>query len=560
MSAHTQFTGHGSRTAGTQTRPPAAAGVWPDRGDLEPGRRALTEQRIALTILGIGLLAIYGPLAAGTLLDCWRDENYSHGVLVPLVVLWLVLQRRRDVIDVSRRAARRLQAVAWALLVAGVCAFVIGSAAAELFTQRMSGVLVITGLAGVLGGPQRLRRYGPALALLACAVPLPYVVYYAISFPMQLLSARLAAGTLGLLQLDVARSGNIFEVNGHALEVVGACSGIRSMMALCTVALVAAVTMRLGVLRGAVLSFASLPVALCGNILRLATTALLVLWIGERATRGTLHESVGMVTFIVSVVLLAGILKLLRRGRRSVSVQGSERFRFPRPHWGTLRAWFFAVRLVSARNAWIAVALVAVSGAYGVWLRAHAAEPGVAPQLERLPLEFAGFAGEDIPLDDRVLDKLQPESFVFRNYERADMSPIGLYVAYYRDPREGAQIHSPLHCYPGAGWKVVDSDPLEVRDLEGRPTRMQRLLVRKGDRVDVVVYWYDTRTGRMTSDFDLKLNLVRTALLHAPRDAAFVRWSTPLAPGEDPESATTRLLAVVAHAYADLEATLPFGG
>ena len=99
-----------------------------------------------------------------------------------------------------------------------------------------------------------------------------------------------------------------------------------------------------------------------------------------------------------------------------------------------------------------------------------------------------------------------------------------------------------------------------MRDFKERTTEMRRLLVERDGRRDVVVYWYDTRTGRLTSDLQLKMNLVRTALLHQPQDAAFVRWSTPIAEGESLEQATTRLLFGVARAYPGLEALLPFGG
>ena len=555
---------HVTRRVASRRRPTAAAGVWPDGSDTDGSARALLGHRLVLALLAAGLLVLYGPIAAGTLSDCWNDENYSHGVLVPVVVLALVLQRRRDIVLLPPRTARRVRGLAWALLAAGAAAFVVGCAGAESFTQRMSGVLVLVGLAGVLGGPWRLRRYGPPLALLACAVPLPYVIYYSISFPMQLLSARLASGALAIAGFDVVRTGNIFQINGHALEVVDACSGIRSMMALATVALVAAVGLRLGVRRGALLTAAALPVALFGNIVRLVVTALLVLVVGGRATRGALHEGVGMAAFLVSVALLGALVTLLRRraSARSATRPGrsgvgwSWRGLDPRRH----AAWIASLRVGSVRAAWIAVLVLAVAGTYGTWVRTNAAEPSGVPQLEKLPLEFAGLVGEDIPLDDRVLDKLRPASYVFRSYRGTSQPPVGLYVAYYLDPQEGAQVHSPLHCYPGAGWKVVDSEPLEVRDLRGRSTRMQRLVVRKGERDDVVVYWYDTRTGRMTNDFDLKFNLVRTALLHQPRDAAFVRWSTPIAADEDVQAATARLLATVAHAYPELESALPFGG
>jgi EpsI family protein len=133
-----------------------------------------------------------------------------------------------------------------------------------------------------------------------------------------------------------------------------------------------------------------------------------------------------------------------------------------------------------------------------------------------------------VPLDDRVLDKLSPESYVFRTYEDAAAGgDIGLYVAYYRDPREGAQIPLAAALLSRRRWRILDSRPLQVRDPAGQPTRMQRLVVEKHGRRDVVVYWYDTRTGRLTNDFELKLNLMRTALMHRPQDAAFVRWSSP---------------------------------
>jgi exosortase len=149
---------------------------------------------------------------------------------VPLVIAALLWSRHHDLHRLTQRAALRLAIVAQLCFVAGIAAFLVGGAASESFTLRVSGILILVGLCGILGGPSRLRRYGPALALACCAVPLPYVVFYKISFPLQLLSAQLAAGCLHALGLEVSRSGNIFEVGGQALEVVGACSGIRSMM------------------------------------------------------------------------------------------------------------------------------------------------------------------------------------------------------------------------------------------------------------------------------------------------------------------------------------------
>jgi EpsI family protein len=327
--------------------------------------------------------------------------------------------------------------------------------------------------------------------------------------------------------------------------------------ALSTLGVVVAVALRFGFWRGALLVFAALPAAMLGNLLRLVVTALLVTQIGPRATSVWLHETVGFAGFAASVALLAALVALLGgRGAASGTPPEDRRAAYA----GRALAWLRTLRIVSPRSAWIALALLVLAGGYGTFLRTHAAEPRETPDLTGLPMAFGDWTGSDIGLDDRVLDKLNPESYVFRNYANAAGASLGLYVAYYRDPREGAQIHSPMHCYPGAGWRILESAPLPVRDLGGRVTRMQRLLVEKHGRTDVVLYWYDTRTGRLTSDLDLKFNLMRTALLHRPQDAAFVALVDAARPGEDVDTATARLLGAVADTYPALEAALPFGG
>ena len=554
--AHDLLTPHHPAPSDARSRAAlGSAGVWPDGpgSDGDASSVLLRMARIPVALLTALFAAVYGPAAVQTLIDCWRDSNYSHGVLMPIVVVLLARSRRHDVRLLAPSAAQNDVRRAWLCFVAGCGGFVLGTAASESFAMRTSGVLVATGLCGVLGGSRGWRRYAPAVALLVCAIPLPYVIYYRISVPLQLLSARLAVGTLTALGLDVTRSGNVFEVGGHALEVVGACSGIRSIMALTTLACVGAVWLRLRPIRGAALVLAAPFLAMFGNVLRLVVTALLVLRFGVGAAEGAVHESVGVVSFAASLALLAVLMNLARRGDPApLDVPKAGR------HHTNWRGWLGTVRAVSARGAWVAVAMFAAVGVYGFVLRAHAVEPSGNAHLESVPLQFAGYAGEDLPIDDRVLNQVQPDAFLFRNYVNDAASSIGLYLGYYVNPREGAQVHSPMHCYPGGGWDILASAPLAALDPAGKPTRFQRLVVRKDGRTDVVVFWYETRTGRLTSDIGLKFNLMRTALLHAPQDVAFVRWSTPLDANESVEAGTARLLQVVATAWSDVEAALPF--
>jgi exosortase D (VPLPA-CTERM-specific) len=472
----------------------------------------------------------------------------------------LARRRHHDLVGLRERQARRLAAAAWLAFAAGVALLVLGTAAAEHWTSRISGVLVGIGLCGILGGPTRLRRYGPPLALLAFMVPLPYVLYYRMAFPLQLLSAQLASGALALLGLDVSRSGNLIDLDGHVLEVVRSCSGIRSIMALATLAATLVVAMRLRPWRGAALLLASAPAALAGNTLRLVTTALLVRRFGPGAAEGHVHDATGLAAFAVSLALLGLAARVLRRSEPPAAPSPGTVHRGPRFEVLRALAWFRTLRVVSLRAAWAALAVLAAAGAWAALLRIAPVPSGPMPRLEALPVDLPALRGRDIVLDDRVVERVQPDSWLFRSYAAAAGPDLALYVGYYRDPREGAQIHSPMHCYPGSGWKIERSEPIQVRDLNGRVSEMRRLLVEKQGRTDIVLFWYETRTRRLTTDLELKLELMRTALLRRPRDAAFVRWSTPMGAGETVEDATTRLLAATAQALPHLEGALPFGG
>ena len=508
--------------------------------------RTLPARIVPLALILSVFAVVYAPLLGTLLVDCWNDDNYSYALLVPLVAGTLAYRRRNDPVQLGPRSTTLLRVMAWGFLVGGGALFVVGAAAAEQFTTRFSGVLIGTGIVGIFAGPASLRRYAPPLLLLTCMIPWPYTFYYQATFPLQLFSARVASGSMDAMGFEVVRWGNIFEVNGHALEVVRACSGLRSMMTLGTLALALALFARLSWWRGVLLVLASAPLAMFGNSLRLILTSLLVVVFGPAAAEGLAHDSVGIVTFIVSTALLAGLLQLLRRG---LSEDEEPRATPPGPSR-------FAPRRLAA---WMAAVCVVGFGAYGGWLRVHSVEPTEPTQLSSFPRQLLGLGATDVPIEPRVMEQVGADDLVFRVYEDGK-NEVGLYIGYYRSQRQGAQIHSPQHCYPGAGWEVETSEPILVRRLDGDYDELRRLVVERDGRRDVVVYWYDTRTGRLSDDVELKLNLMRTALLRLPQDAAFVRWSTPIAEHESLDAATRRLLVVAAHALPHLQEVLPFEG
>jgi exosortase len=262
----------------------------------------------ALLVVALGLL--YRTVLPEWLEDLWIDPNYSHGLLVPCAAAWLVYERR------SRLAALAPHPAGSAVLIVlgGMVLMVAGTLAAELFTTRLSGLIVITGLIGFILGYRYVRTLALPLAFLLFMVPLPALVLNAIAFPLQLLASQMAVSILQGIGVPVLREGNVILLPNITLEVVEACSGLRSLVSLGALSvLLAALTLR-GTVPRLVLIASSLPIAVITNSVRVSVTGVLAYRFGAQLAEGFLHGFSGWVVFVIAFVLLGvegGALRLL---------------------------------------------------------------------------------------------------------------------------------------------------------------------------------------------------------------------------------------------------------
>lgn len=251
----------------------------------------------------VPLAALYGPVVADMARDWLSDPNWSHGPLIPLVAGWLVWQRRRELRALEARPS-------WwgmALLGAGAAMYLLGTAAAEWFTLRSSLVVAIAGLVLLFGGARWLRALWFPLGFLLLMVPLPYLIYDRIAFPLRLLASRLAAGALFVLGVPCVREGNVLRLPGADLQVVDACSGIRSLVALLSLALLLGYLELRGWPRRVALVLLAVPAALLANALRLVASGLLAYLVGPAAAQGLFHEAAGLAVFgLECAMVLAG--------------------------------------------------------------------------------------------------------------------------------------------------------------------------------------------------------------------------------------------------------------
>jgi exosortase len=253
------------------------------------------------------VLGLYAPVLWRLMRQWYDDPDYSHGFLVPLLSAYLIWQRRDKLALIARRPSN------WGLLVVlgALGLLFLGSLGAELFLTRVSIIFTICGLIAYFSGWRLLRAMAFPLAFLLFAIPIPALLYNEIVFPLQGIASRFATGFLEMLNLfPIMREGNVLIMPGMRLEVVEACSGIRSLMSLLALAAGYGYLAEKSVPVRWFLVLAMIPLAIISNGTRVMITALMTNYIGPKAAEGFMHEFSGWVIFVVATAMFLGLHSL----------------------------------------------------------------------------------------------------------------------------------------------------------------------------------------------------------------------------------------------------------
>jgi exosortase len=280
----------------------------------------------------VALLFAYATVLVKLGHDWWTDPNYSHGLLIPFVIgfiLWTTRDRLKQ--------ERQQPSLFWggAAVLCALLALWAGVAGAELYTQRLSLVLMIAGIVVYLWGFRQLRLVLVPLLLLFLTIPVPAIILNKIAFPLQILASRCAVWSMQLFSIPVLREGNVIELlprgsmETKKLEVVEACSGLRSLMTLITLSVVFAyITFppgsapkpgapisrwrkSFGLWRSLILVVAAVPIAIFTNALRVSGTGVLSHYYGTGVADGFFHSFSGWVIYIAAAVLLFAVAWLI---------------------------------------------------------------------------------------------------------------------------------------------------------------------------------------------------------------------------------------------------------
>jgi len=263
---------------------------------------------IQWSILGGLLTVLYWNVLSNWLLDLWNDPNYSHGLLIPFISLYYLKTK----ITTLRCAETRHSYSGIIVIIFAICLFILGYMAGELFSKRVSFIILLYGIILYLEGQEKTKvlRF-PILILLFC-VPLPYILYNSLAFPLKLVASQISVGLFKLLGMPVFREGNIISLSHTTLEVVDACSGIRSLMTLLTLSFLLAYFRHKHLWKRILIIIMATPIAVFANATRVTATGVLTRY-NPAWGEGFLHELTGWLVFVLSLVLLIGISFIIQK-------------------------------------------------------------------------------------------------------------------------------------------------------------------------------------------------------------------------------------------------------
>ena len=509
-------------------------------------------------ILVGAVLFLYAPVLVRLAQNWWTDENYSHGLLVPFLIAFIVYLEFDDLQKIVRRPHF---GGGICLISAAILMLLGGTLGAELFTQRISLVVFLGGIIIYFFGVRLLKCLVVPLLLLVLAIPIPAIIFNKIAFPLQMMATQVAVWGVRLFDIPIVRQGNVIEILPKGamqivqMEVVEACSGIRSLMTLVTLALVYAYfTSVRGIqsisgvqdvndetletlqtlqtpqtpgtpatLRTLILILSAIPIAVLTNGFRVTATVLAAYNYGRETADGFLHTISGWLVYVVplGLLFLVGTILNLFKSSKSASVQSPkskvQSLEIPNP------------KSKIQNPAFTVIIVFLICGGVIVNFFEYRGEVPVARQkLSEFPVQIGDWKkfGADTKFGAEVESILRADDYVMRDYGLPNGQSINLYIGYYGSQKSGATYHSPLNCLPGAGWQMSAPALTEIKMADGKTFIANRYIVQNDKYRALMIYWYQGRGRSVANEYVDKALTIYDSILLRRSDGAMIRVMT----------------------------------
>ncbi len=271
----------------------------------------IDKRYIELIFLSLVLGVLYIPVFKDLVVAWNTKPEVSHGFLIIPIFIYLVWQKRAEINQYEPKG----NLLGLIFVCFGVILYLIGSTAGISTFSNISFIINTLGIILVIGGTDIARILIFPVFFLIFMIPIPDVIYVTLTAPLKLFVSQVSVKFLQFIGIPVIGEGNIIHLANMTLEVVEACSGIRSLLSYLMIGMLLAYFLpRAYWLKRVFLVLLTFPVAIIINILRILITGILSNMYGAEAAEGFFHETSGVILFFIGIILLAGFYQIIKPG------------------------------------------------------------------------------------------------------------------------------------------------------------------------------------------------------------------------------------------------------
>ena len=480
----------------------------------------------------------------------WAKGDYSHCMLIPLIVMYLVWEKHPLLNNyVSRPSYKGFYFVG-----VGLCLFWLGELAGEYFTLYFSLWLITLGLCHVNMGWKKMKIIIFPLLFSLSMFPFPNFINNRITLQLKLISSKLGVMMMQAYGMSAFRDGNVIDIGFTQLQVVDACSGLRYLFPMIVLSILIAYFYHGRLWKKIILVLSSIPLTIFSNSLRIALTGILSERFGSAAIEGFFHDFEGWLIFMVTLAALLLEIWLLgkifpeKKEEPSETIQEKETGFPAKP--GTLGSSLKTPQFI------ISVILLGATLALAQGIEFREAVP-MAKSFKDFPMQVGKWSGTGQAMESKFIEELDFSDYIMADFQDGSGKAVNFYVAYYASQRKGESIHSPESCLMGGGWEFRQAGSSTITLRDGKPLPLKRALIVKEPVKQVSYFWFPARDRVLTNAFEMKWYNFWDALTRQRTDGALVRVITLVYPDENSKQAEDRMKEFINDIYPVLSEYLP---
>lgn len=205
---------------------------------------------------------------------------------------------------------------------------------------------------------------------------------------------------------------------------------------------------------------------------------------------------------------------------------------------------------------WAAVLLIAQAALLYSSIHPESIPPSTP--LARMPASLGPWqqVGPDGVVEQEIMDVLQADDLLNREFEKPDGTKTNLFIAAFRSQRNGKAPHSPKNCLPGSGWSPLLEEETSIDVGQAVPIPVNRYIVAHGQQRALVMYWYQSRDRVVANEYKAKFWVVADSMRYNRTDTALVRVIVNM-PDQNDDAAAQTAIEFIRAFYPAIREVLP---